>query len=73
MPRRRVWGRLDADGRLALVVLADRYVDVGREFGRLLNDLVAARRPGAEIGPEAGLPSPESGPPDPGQGDGGRA
>jgi cytochrome c biogenesis protein len=46
MPRRRVWGRLDADGRLALVVRADRYVDVGREFGRLLDDLVAARRPG---------------------------
>lgn len=44
MPRRRVWGRLDADGRLALVVRADRYVDVGREFGRVLDDLVAARR-----------------------------
>ena len=44
MPRRRVWGRLDADGRLALVLRADRYVDVGREFGRLLEDLVAARR-----------------------------
>ena len=27
---------------------ADRYVDAGREFGRLLDDLVAARRPGAE-------------------------
>jgi hypothetical protein len=50
MPRRRVWGRLDADGRLALVFLADRYVDVGREFGRLLDDLVAARRPGADAG-----------------------
>jgi len=44
MPRRRVWGRLDADGRLALAVHADRYVDVGREFGRVLEDLVAARR-----------------------------
>jgi cytochrome c biogenesis protein len=43
MPRRRVWGRLEADGRLALVVRADRYVDVGREFGRFLDDLVAAR------------------------------
>jgi cytochrome c biogenesis protein len=43
MPRRRVWGRLDADGRLNLVVRADRYVDVGREFGRFLDDLVAAR------------------------------
>jgi cytochrome c biogenesis protein len=44
MPRRRVWGRLDTDGRLALVVRADRYVDVGREFGRVLDDLVAARQ-----------------------------
>jgi cytochrome c biogenesis protein len=44
MPRRRVWGRLDADGRLALAVKADRYVDVVAEFGRLLDDLVAARR-----------------------------
>jgi cytochrome c biogenesis protein len=44
MPRRRVWGRLDADGRLALVLRADRYVDTGREFGRLLDDLVASRR-----------------------------
>jgi hypothetical protein len=48
MPRRRVWGRLDADGRLALVFRSDRYVDVGREFGRLLEDLVAARRPGQD-------------------------
>lgn len=46
MPRRRVWGRLDADGRLALAVRADRYVDVGREFGRVLDDLVSARRTG---------------------------
>jgi cytochrome c biogenesis protein len=43
MPRRRIWGRLDSTGRLALVVKADRYVDVGREFGRFLDDLVAAR------------------------------
>ena len=46
MPRRRVWGRLDADGRLALAVRADRYVDVGREFGRVLDDLVAVRLAG---------------------------
>ena len=46
MPRRRVWGRLDADGRLALAVRADRYVDVSREFGRVLDDLVAVRRTG---------------------------
>jgi cytochrome c biogenesis protein len=43
MPRRRIWGRLDADGRLALVVRADRYVDLTGEFGRFLDDLVAAR------------------------------
>ena len=43
MPRRRVWARLDAEGRLSLVVRADRYVDVGREFGRVLDDLVRAR------------------------------
>ena len=41
LPRRRVWGRLDRDGRLSLVLRADRYVDAGREFGRLLDDLVA--------------------------------
>jgi cytochrome c biogenesis protein len=44
MPRRRVWARLGADGRLALVVRADRYVDVTREFGAVLDDLVRARR-----------------------------
>jgi cytochrome c biogenesis protein len=44
MPRRRVWARLSGDGRLALVVRADRYVDVGREFGAVLDDLVKARR-----------------------------
>ncbi len=43
MPRRRIWARLSAEGRLALTVKADRYVDVGREFGRFLDDLVAAR------------------------------
>ena len=46
LPRRRVWGRLGADGRLGLVWRSDRYVDVEHEFGRLLDDLVAARRPG---------------------------
>jgi cytochrome c biogenesis protein len=42
-PRRRVWTRLASDGRLAIVWRSDRYVDVEREFGRLLDDLVAAR------------------------------
>ena len=44
LPRRRVWTRLTADGRLGIVWRSDRYVDVEREFGRLLDDLVAARR-----------------------------
>src|SRR4051794_13888406 len=43
MPRRRVWARLDRDGRLSMVVRADRYVDIGREFGRVLDDLVKSR------------------------------
>jgi cytochrome c biogenesis protein len=44
-PRRRVWARLGRDGRLGIVFRADRYVDVEREFGALLDDLVAVRRP----------------------------
>jgi len=39
-PRRRVWARL-ANGRLQLTMLADRYVDVGREFERLLAEIRA--------------------------------
>ncbi len=46
LPRRRVWARLSPDGELALAGRADRYVDFEREFGRLLDDLVAPRRPG---------------------------
>jgi cytochrome c biogenesis protein len=46
LPRRRVWTRTDPDGRLGIVWRSDRYVDVEREFGRLLDGLVAARRPG---------------------------
>ena len=46
-PRRRVWTRLAPDGRLGIVWRSDRYVDVEREFGRLLDQLVAVRRPGA--------------------------
>ncbi len=44
LPRRRIWARLAPDGSLALVARSDRYVDVEREFGRLLDDLVARRR-----------------------------
>jgi cytochrome c biogenesis protein len=46
LPRRRVWARLAGDGRLGLVWRSDRYVDTEREFGRLLDDLVAVRRTG---------------------------
>ena len=44
LPRRRVWARLDGDGKLAVVWRSDRYVDVVNEFGRLLDDLVLLRR-----------------------------
>jgi len=46
LPRRRVWTRLSPAGELAVVGRSDRYVDFDREFGRLLGDLVAARRAG---------------------------
>lgn len=46
LPRRRVWTRLSRNGELAVVGRSDRYVDFDREFGRLLGDLVAARRAG---------------------------
>ena len=52
LPRRRIWARLTPAGELALVARSDRYVDLEREFGRLLDDLVARR---AEI---AGRPPP---------------
>jgi cytochrome c biogenesis protein len=51
LPRRRIWARLRDDGSLALVARADRYVDVEREFGQLLDDLVAVRRPPGPEGP----------------------
>ena len=43
LPRRRVWTRLSPSGALAICGRSDRYVDFEREFGRLLDDLVAAR------------------------------
>ncbi|HEX5824472.1 MAG TPA: cytochrome c biogenesis protein ResB [Candidatus Limnocylindrales bacterium] len=43
LPRRRIWARLTPAGELALVARSDRYVDVEREFGRLLDDLVDRR------------------------------
>ncbi|HEY0444591.1 MAG TPA: cytochrome c biogenesis protein ResB [Candidatus Limnocylindrales bacterium] len=42
-PRRRVWTRIAQNGDLAIVGRSDRYVDFDREFGRLLDDLVARR------------------------------
>jgi cytochrome c biogenesis protein ResB len=45
LPRRRIWARVSPAGDLAIVARSDRYVDVEREFGRLLDDLVALRRP----------------------------
>jgi len=45
LPRRRVWARLTPAGELSLVGRSDRYVDFDREFGRLLDDLVAVRTP----------------------------
>jgi cytochrome c biogenesis protein len=46
LPRRRVWARLRPDGRLDLVGRADRQVDFDREFGGLVDVLVAARSTG---------------------------
>ena len=43
-PRVPAFEALD-NGDLGLVFRADRYVDVEREFGALLDDLVAARTP----------------------------
>ncbi len=43
LPRRRVWARFRADGGLDLVGRSDRYVDFDREFGSLVDELIAAR------------------------------
>ena len=48
LPRRRIWARLAPRGDLAIVARSDRYVDVEREFGGLLDDLVARRRARSE-------------------------
>ncbi len=62
LPRRRIWTRLSPSGDLAIVNRSDRYVDVEREFGRLLDDLVAARTPTAAHLPPALPPSPPAAP-----------
>ena len=43
LPRRRVWARLGRDGRLDVVGRSDRQVDFDREFGGLVDALIAAR------------------------------
>jgi cytochrome c biogenesis protein len=43
LPRRRIWARLGANGKLDLVGRADRQVDFDRELGGLVDSLVAAR------------------------------
>jgi cytochrome c biogenesis protein ResB len=43
LPRRRVWARVTPSGEVAVVARSDRYVDVEREFGQLLDDLVRSR------------------------------
>ena len=45
LPRRRIWARVSPSGEVAITARSDRYVDLEREFGRLLDDLVAAHRP----------------------------
>ncbi|HSW41131.1 MAG TPA: cytochrome c biogenesis protein ResB, partial [Patescibacteria group bacterium] len=45
-PRRRTWARLAPSGELHIVARADSYVDLRREFGKLLEDLVGRRRTG---------------------------
>jgi cytochrome c biogenesis protein len=37
-PRRRFWARFEG-GRLQLAMLADRYVDAEREFGKIIDDI----------------------------------
>jgi cytochrome c biogenesis protein len=54
LPRRRIWARIAPSGELRLVARSDRYVDLEREFGRLLDDLVARRTPSEGSSP---LPS----------------
>jgi len=52
LPRRRIWARLMPTGELALVARSDRYVDLEREFGLFLDDLVRRRGPQGEGPPD---------------------
>jgi cytochrome c biogenesis protein len=51
LPRRRIWARIARSGELRIVARSDRYVDLEREFGRLLDDLVARRSAADRAGP----------------------
>jgi cytochrome c biogenesis protein len=55
LPRRRVWARLGADGRLDLVGRSDRQVDFDREFGGLVDAVVTAR--GTPVAGSRGVPA----------------
>ena len=57
LPRRRIWARVGPGGDLAIVARSDRYVDVEREFGALLDDLVAVRSARPTDRPAAGAPA----------------
>jgi cytochrome c biogenesis protein ResB len=46
-PRRRIWARLHGD-HLELAMLAERYVDTEREFGRVLDELAVRLRTSPE-------------------------
>ncbi|HEX3428834.1 MAG TPA: cytochrome c biogenesis protein ResB, partial [Candidatus Limnocylindrales bacterium] len=59
-PRRRIWARLSPAGELALVARSDRYVDLEREFGRLLDDLVARRNVQSASPPSGASASPSN-------------
>jgi cytochrome c biogenesis protein len=61
LPRRRIWARLTPAGELALVARSDRYVDLEREFGRLLDDLVARRAAIADRRPPGSTSASTSG------------
>ena len=50
LPRRRIWARLRPDGEATLVARFDRYVDMDREFGAVVDDVVTVRRPRADDG-----------------------
>ena len=62
-PRRRFWARYE-NGKLQLAMLADRYVDAEREFGKLIDDLAGrlgreADRGSATPGPTAPYATPD--------------